>query len=91
MHAAHLRDAALLEETQKEKEQQVSRCNHFEETYSQLRLEMSQQKEKHETELEGLRAEIKRLTDELSIQSWDKAAAESQLLALRKKLQESSS
>ena len=67
VHASHLRDAAILEETQKEKEQQVSRCNHFEETCSQLQLEMSRQKEKHETELEGLRVEIKRLTNELSI------------------------
>ena len=56
VHATHLKDAALLEETQKEKEERVSRCSHFEETCSQLRLEVSQQKEKHEAELEGFRA-----------------------------------
>lgn len=55
----------------------MSRCSHFEETCSQLRLEVSQQKEKHKAELEGFRAEIKRLTDELSTQKWNQAAVES--------------
>ena len=64
MHAAHLKNAALLKEALKERErerervQQVSRCDHFEETCSQLRLEVSQQKGKYEVELAGLRAEV---------------------------------
>ena len=42
LHAAHLRDVSLLKDALKEKEQQVSRCDHFEEVCSQLRLEVSQ-------------------------------------------------
>ena len=41
-HTAHLRDASLLEEALKDKDQQVSRCKQFEEVCSQLRLEASQ-------------------------------------------------
>ena len=32
VRAAHLRDAALLENALKKKEKQMSRCNHFEES-----------------------------------------------------------
>lgn len=47
LHVAHLKDASLLEEALKEREQQVRRCSHFEEVFSQLRLEVSQQGERH--------------------------------------------
>ena len=82
VHVAHLKDAALLEEALKEREQQVSRFGHFEETCSQLRLEVSQQKENYEVELEGLRAEVQRLTEEMSTCKWEQAAVESQLATL---------
>lgn len=66
--------AVLLEEFQREKVQQMIRCNSFENTCSQLRLEVSQQKESYEAELASLKAEVDRLNLALSAQAWDKAA-----------------
>ena len=48
----------------------MSRCGHFEEVCSQLRLEVSQQKERHEAELGSLKAKVQHLTNELSDRKW---------------------
>ena len=69
----------------------MSRCSHYEETCSQLRLEVSYQRVKHEAQLEGVRAKVQRLKDELSTRKWDQTASESQLTDLQRQLQESSS